>query len=83
MIKKRKSEFKRKRRIDIIPKKCYFCVKGAEPDYKDVKILRQFTSQRGKILPSTVTGVCRKHQNKLTKEVKRARMVALLPFTVK
>ena len=63
-------------------KVCTFCVEKAEYiDYKDVNKLRKFTSERSKILPRRVTGTCAKHQRELTTAIKRARYVALLPYT--
>lgn len=66
------------------PKKkvCSFCVdKVASIDYKDVPKLRRFTTERGKILPRRISGNCAKHQRQLTVSIKRARNMALLPFT--
>ena len=54
-----------------------------EIDYKDVDKLKKYVSDKGKILPRRVTGNCAKHQRKVTEAVKRARTIALLPFTVK
>ncbi|MGN0468949.1 MAG: 30S ribosomal protein S18 [Acutalibacteraceae bacterium] len=63
-------------------KVCAFCVEKAETiDYKDVAKLRKFTSDRAKILPRRVTGTCARHQRELTVAIKRARQVALLPYT--
>ncbi len=63
-------------------KVCTFCVEKTEYiDYKDVNKLRKFTSERSKILPRRVTGTCAKHQRELTTAIKRARYVALLPYT--
>jgi small subunit ribosomal protein S18 len=63
-------------------KVCSFCVdKVDQIDYKDVAKLRRFTTERGKILPRRISGVCAKHQRKLTVSIKRARAIALLPFT--
>lgn len=63
-------------------KVCNFCVdKVDQIDYKDVAKLRRFTTERGKILPRRISGVCAKHQRKLTLAIKRARAIALLPFT--
>ena len=64
-------------------KVCQFCVDRVEAiDYKDVARLRKFVSaERGKILPRRVTGTCAAHQRKLTTAIKRARYVALLPYT--
>ena len=52
-------------------------------DYKDVKLLGRFVSERGKIVPSRITAVSSKKQRELTRAIKRARMLALLPFIVK
>ncbi len=63
-------------------KVCNFCVDKVEYiDYKDVSRLRRFLSERAKILPRRVTGTCAHHQRELTTAIKRARHVALLPFT--
>lgn len=62
-------------------KVCSFCVdKVDQIDYKDIAKLRRFTTERGKILPRRISGVCAKHQRKLTLSIKRARAIALLPF---
>jgi len=50
-------------------------------DYKDVPKLRRYTTERGKILPRRISGNCAKHQRQLTLAIKRARNIALLPFT--
>ncbi len=66
------------------PKKkvCAFCVEKAESiDYKDVAKLRRYISDRAKILPRRITGTCAQHQRQLTEAIKRARHIALLPFT--
>ncbi len=62
---------------------CYFCRKEAEPDYKDIETLKSFISDRAKIRGRQRTGLCRKHQSRLAKAIKRARHLALLPFVVK
>ncbi|NLK86705.1 MAG: 30S ribosomal protein S18 [Clostridiaceae bacterium] len=63
-------------------KVCSFCVdKVTDIDYKEVAKLRKFISERGKILPRRISGNCAKHQRQLTVAIKRARTVALLPFT--
>ncbi|ABZ84266.1 30S ribosomal protein s18 [Heliomicrobium modesticaldum Ice1] len=62
---------------------CFFCVDKIETvDYKEVGKLRKYITERGKILPRRVSGCCAKHQRQLTNAIKRARHVALLPFTV-
>ena len=63
-------------------KVCAFCVDKVEKiDYKDIDRLQKFTSDRAKILPRRVTGTCAYHQRELTTAIKRARHVALLPYT--
>jgi small subunit ribosomal protein S18 len=63
-------------------KVCGFCVdKIYNIDYKDVSKLRRFISERAKILPRRVTGTCARHQRALTIAIKRARHLALLPFS--
>jgi len=63
-------------------KVCNFCVDKVESiDYKDVSKLRRFISERGKILPRRMTGTCAAHQRQLTVAIKRARHIALLPYT--
>ena len=63
-------------------KVCSFCVDKVETiDYKDVAKLRRFVTERGKILPRRISGNCAKHQRQVTVAIKRARNIALLPFT--
>lgn len=63
-------------------KVCSFCVdKVTDIDYKEVSKLRKYISERGKILPRRISGNCAKHQRQLTAAIKRARVVALLPYT--
>lgn len=63
-------------------KVCSFCVdKAQDIDYKEVGKLHKFLTERGKILPRRISGTCAKHQRQLTLAIKRARNVALLPFT--
>ena len=65
-------------------KVCPFCTKDPPKiDYKDVKLLQRFLSERGKIMPSRITAVTAKHQRELSRAIKRARNLALLPFVVK
>ena len=64
-------------------KVCAFCADANKVlDYKDVATLKHYVSERGKILPRRITGNCAKHQRALTVAVKRARHVALLPYSV-
>ncbi|WP_346705348.1 30S ribosomal protein S18 [uncultured Agathobaculum sp.] len=63
-------------------KVCAFCVDKVEHvDYKDAGKLRKYMSERGKILPRRMTGTCARHQRQLTEAIKRARHIALLPYT--
>lgn len=63
-------------------RQCNFCAdKVEEIDYKDINRLRRYVTERGKILPRRITGNCAAHQRQLTTAVKRARVVALLPYT--
>ncbi len=71
----------RQRRIK--KKVCMYCAdKNLVIDYKDTDKLKKFVSEKGKILPRRVTGLCAKHQREVTTAVKRARHIALLPYTV-
>ena len=64
-------------------KVCAYCAdKNLEIDYKQVDKLKKYVSEKGKILPRRVTGLCAKHQRELTIAIKRARHIALLPFTL-
>lgn len=73
-----KRPFFRRRKV------CLFCAdKTARIDYKDPKTLGRFITERGKMIPSRITGVCAPHQRHLSKAIKRARVIALLPYLVK
>ncbi|MDR3349636.1 MAG: 30S ribosomal protein S18 [Acidaminococcales bacterium] len=64
-------------------KVCNFCADKVEHiDYKDLNRLRRYITERGKILPRRISGCCTKHQRRLTTAIKRARNIALLPFTM-
>lgn len=66
------------------PKKrvCNFCIDKVEHiDYKDVNKIRRYVTERGKIIPRRISGNCAKHQRQITVAIKRARNIALLPFT--
>jgi small subunit ribosomal protein S18 len=65
-------------------RQCYFCMHNIqEIDYKDVKLLQKFMSSFAKIVARKRSGVCMKHQRQLSSEIKRARIMALLPFVQK
>jgi small subunit ribosomal protein S18 len=70
------------RRYYSRPRVCQFCTdKSAQIDYKQVEVLRRYITEDGKIRPRRQTGACAKHQRELAGAIKRARHVALLPFT--
>ena len=72
---------KRRRRFHR-RKVCRFCAdKTLTMDYKEMRILRSFTTERGKIIPRRITGTCAKHQRSLTKTIKQARHLALMPYS--
>jgi len=63
-------------------KVCSFCVDKIESiNYKEVNKLKKYITERGKILPRRISGNCAKHQRQLTSAIKKARVMALLPFT--
>jgi len=63
-------------------KVCRFCAdKALKVDYKDQQALKYFLTERGKIIPRRISGNCAKHQREIATAVKRARMVAILPYT--
>lgn len=69
------AEFYRKKK-----KVCYMCT-GKDIDYKDVDTLKKYINDKGKILPRRITGACAKHQRHIAEQIKRARAIALLPYT--
>lgn len=78
------NEIKAPRPAKRVPKKkvCLFCVEHIEDiDYKDVAKLRRFVTEKGKILPRRMSGVCAKHQRSLAAAIKRARVMGLLPYS--
>ncbi len=77
MVQNRRRGGRRRRKV------CFFCANHMDfVDYKDIDLLTRYVSDKGKILPRRVTGTCAKHQRTLTLGIKRARIMALLPFTV-
>jgi len=73
---------KPKRRHFPRRKICRFCAEHArEIDYKDLRVLRNFITERGKIIPRRISGNCALHQRHLTRAIKRARYMALMPYT--
>ncbi|NMC18473.1 MAG: 30S ribosomal protein S18 [Chloroflexi bacterium] len=74
--------FSGQRRFVARPKICQFCAdKNIAIDYKNTDLLRRFVTEDGKIRPRRQTGTCARHQRSLASAVKRARHIALLPFT--
>jgi small subunit ribosomal protein S18 len=70
------------RRFFARPQECQFCIdKQLLIDYKHTEVLRRYVSDDGKIRPRRQTGVCAKHQRELATAIKRARHIALLPFS--
>jgi small subunit ribosomal protein S18 len=65
-------------------KVCKFCTEKIDAiPYRDVRLLQQFVAERGKIVPRRLTGVCTTHQRRLTRAIKQARNIALLPFATR
>ena len=77
-----KAEFGKRPKVVFKKKVCKFCAQNLQIDYKNPDSLRRFVTERGKILPRRITGTCAKHQRALTAAIKRARHVALMPYTV-
>jgi len=82
MARERRSEKPQSRRYFLPRKKvCRFCEKDVRDiDYKNVDILKRYVADRGKIAPRRLTGTCAYHQRRLSTAIKRARLLALLPF---
>ncbi len=73
---------RKRRRYFQRRKVCRFCVdSNIVIDYKDPRALKYFTTERGKIIPRRISGNCARHQRELTVAIKRARIIALLPYT--
>ena len=79
----KKKIIRRKQNLHEVAKECYFCKEKKNPDFMESEILKKFISERGKINSRQRSGICSKHQRKLTTAIKRARLVALLPFIVR
>lgn len=79
----KKKDTKRRKRpvVEAVAVNCPFCKTKKEPDYKDYSVLMKYISDRVKIYSQDRTGLCSKHQRRVSVEVKRARHLALLPFT--
>ncbi len=82
MAKQTKNTKRRARKQETVAE-CFYCKEGKTPSFLEYEILSKFTSERGKIMPRSRSGICAKHQRKLTSEIKRARYMAFLPFVVR
>jgi small subunit ribosomal protein S18 len=80
-VAKRKKPVRKKFRRRREKQECFFCKSGKDPNYKEYKILKDYVSDRAKIFGKDRTGVCSKHQRRLSRAIKRARHIGLLPFT--
>jgi len=79
--KKEALEKRRKRPFILRKKRCRFCAdKNLKIDYLNPQFLRRFTTERGKIVPSRISGCCAKHQRRLTKAIKRSRNIGIMPY---
>lgn len=78
-----KKDSKRKKRVEIeaVALNCPFCKTKVEPDYKQADVLARYLTDRAKVLGKDRTGLCSKHQRRVSIAIKRARHLALLPFT--
>lgn len=70
-----------RKKIEV--QECFFCKESKTPDFMEHELLSRFVSERGKIQPRLRSGLCSKHQRKLTIHIKRARYLAFLPFIVR
>ncbi|MBF0449458.1 MAG: 30S ribosomal protein S18 [Candidatus Magnetomorum sp.] len=78
---KDKDKFRRRKKVYHRRKVCRFCADSSLViDYKDPKVLSGFVTERGKIIPSRISGTCNKHQRTLSLAIKRARTIALMPY---
>lgn len=76
----KKPTTKRNKKVVAVPKNCPFCETKTEPDFLDTKTLGKYVTDRGKILSRARTGLCAKHQHRVTTAIKHARHLALMPF---
>jgi small subunit ribosomal protein S18 len=81
MAKKKVNKRRSNMNLRPVALNCPFCKGKTNPDYKEVVILEKYLSDRVKILGKNRTGICAKHQRRLSREIKRARHLALIPFT--
>lgn len=64
-----------------VQKDCAFCKNSLDIDYKNIELIARYVSSRGKILSRRISGNCAKHQRKVTRQIKRARFLNLIPYT--
>lgn len=81
-MKKNIKTARRPKRKFVAPKKCFFCTEKKEPWYDDIEVLRRYMTDRGKIIGRARSGICAKHQRRLSLAIKYGRHVSLLPFVV-
>lgn len=82
MAKKKDAKKRRRKIVEIVvPRNCPFCKDKKLPDYKDFETLTKYMNDRAKILGKARTGICSKHQRRISLAVKRARHLGLLPFS--
>lgn len=80
--KDKKDRMKKKSRQNMRPKTCRFCAdKKLTVDYKDARALSPYITERGRIIPRRISGNCAKHQREVTLALKRARILAIIPYT--
>ena len=88
--------FKRKKKTDImdnkrmreprikrVKKKCMLCKEKLDIDYKNIELVSRYVSSKGKIFSRRISGNCAKHQRKISKEIKRARFLNLIPYSAR
>jgi small subunit ribosomal protein S18 len=80
-----KKDSKKRRKIVeiVVPRNCVYCKSGTTPDYKDYESLSKYLSDRAKLQGKSRTGICAKHQRRISVAIKRARHLALLPYIPK
>jgi small subunit ribosomal protein S18 len=76
----KKKKFIKKNIKNNAPKRCFFCSEKKEPTFEDTQVLGRFMTDRAKIISALRSGLCAKHQKRVTVEIKHARHLALLPF---
>ncbi len=80
MAKKKDTKRRRKVEVEAVARNCPFCKNNTEPDYKDIATLAKYLTDRAKLLGKDRTGLCAKHQRRVSVAIKRARHLALLPY---